>query len=233
MRYHFTWRVFPERCAVDIWKFSLKTEFGEIHFQCVSSQINIIFDNTSLEYYDAYLLIKTYSQTVVDSLGFRLGCSYKSEIINEQFSNSEIFVYGVQIEELNLSNYISFDKILELTLSDIYLRFSLNDYLNAINSEVECPFLCYRSIETIKSSFDPNKWEKWWNTMHSNLWTQKKDILKIKKFADPIRHWTYSKFKSTTTVQRIDFLKITQAVILKYVEHISKLRKPIQSESIL
>lgn len=228
MKYFINWRILPERTYVRISKVDLALPgFGKVLFSADAAQINMIIDTDNTDEATVYIIAKNIATTIVTNFGFAMGCAYSIEIISiTNDSTLSPNVYGVQILPLKEQDHEKFlNKILPLSLSDVYLNFAIIDITKAINNEIECGFLCYRAIETIKSRF---KLEDLKNDgrdkMHSELGTEidKNDIFYIKDFADSIRHWSYYSFKPTTWQEREKILLITKKIIDKYIDYLSK-----------
>lgn len=227
MRYYITGKVVPERCAVSIDEIKIDIkDVGSITFNCDSSQISVIIDNTKFDQHSAIISAKEISSMIVSCIGFANGCGYSVEMINICDDNKLSTVYGVGMNEL-ISSDISkeFKESFKIACSDLNYRFSIRDFTKALVSEFECPFLCYRAIETIKSKFydstlsDSTAWEN----MHKKIGSNSFDITSIiKPLADPIRHGNYSKFIATNREERVKILNIAKDIINKYKQYLMK-----------
>jgi hypothetical protein len=228
MRYYVTGKVFPERCNVIIGEIEKDIKICSFKFNCDSSQILVIIDNTVLDQYSAFILAKEISLTIITSLGYANGCGYGVEMINICDDNKLSSVYGVGVEEMKSSNVIKdFAESLDIAVQNIFYRFSIRDFTKAMTSEMECPFLCYRAIETIKSNFlteSTSSESDAWESMHKKIGSKASDIMKIKPFADPIRHGNYTEFKETDHVQRVEILKITKDTIDRFKQYLMKVQ---------
>lgn len=158
-------------------------------------------------------------------MGFAKRCHYSVELISITDENVESTVFGVQVpalEEKAINPF--FTIVVNLSFRDLFFWFAIMDFTKSMTSEIELPFLCYRAIETIKSRFlndlenvnlkatEKDAWEQ----MHESLKTDKEEILKVKKYADPVRHGNYYTLTSTNSQQRFEILSITKNIILKY-----------------
>ena len=222
MRYYITGKVLPER--VNYWLSDSITksdpDFGSITLKCDASQITVIMD-THLDEKSAYIFAGEFAVIIVNSFGFANACGYTVEMTTICSENQNMNVYGVQVIELKYDdselNKV-FNETLDLSFKDVLYRFAIRDYLNAIIRPLECGFLCYRAVETIKNRFGSN--DGGWVAMHQSLGTDKEKIMHIKSFADPIRHGNYFNFKPTDAGVRVAILREAKEVIEKYQSYI-------------
>lgn len=78
---------------------------------------------------------------------------------------------------------------------------------------------CFRAVEAVKSAVEFRTGFEGWGPMHKLLGTSRADIdLKIKSFADPVRHGNWIAMKPTTAAIRNEMLLLTRAVLLGYLD---------------
>ncbi len=224
MRYFVTGRTIPERAAITVINMPTKEleGIGELTFNCDASYFSVIIDKTELDVQSAFLFAKEYASIIIGSLGYANGCGYSVEAIQVQTENNQSYIFGVQNPELaHTDSNAILNEVLNLSLKDIYLRFAIRDYVSAIVSEIECAFLCYRAIETIKSNFESQFPHQGWKKMHELIGSNEEDIkYKIKSFADPIRHGAYHEFRTTNSMDRTNILKQTKEIINLYKQYL-------------
>jgi len=190
---------------------------GEVTFHCDSSQFSLIIDQTDIDYHTAYIFSKEYASIIASSQGFINGCGYSVEVTQVIDETKNTYVIGVQNANLISSEEGDFAQTLEQSFRDIYLRFAIRDYLSAIVSELDCPFLCYRAIETIKSRFENEFPKNGWLKMHELIGSNAETIKeKIKPYSDPIRHGAYSDATPTDFNKRTEILLTTKSIIELY-----------------
>jgi hypothetical protein len=237
MKYYAYGRVLPERADASV-QFHKRTilDVGIITFYCDSSQITMTLDlkeGVQMGPLSAQILCKNHATIVISCLAFTLGCNYVVEMTSVIDENSKSHTFGVQLEELKFDDKDRsemFSVMYHLTGTDFFLRFALQDYIRAINTETELPFLCYRAIETIKGRFKKQLSESGqksddgsaWSLMHSSLGTNRVDIDLVKNSADIIRHGNYYDAAVSTAENRLKYLKITKECILKYKDFLVK-----------
>ena len=188
-------------------------------------------EGVEMELDSAQLLFRSNATPIISCLAFTLGCSYFVEMTSVIDENYKGQTFGVQVEKLKLPDEQkddTFYTLLELSGSDFFLRFALLDYVKAINTDLELPFLCFRGIETIKGRFkkqladdqQKNDDRFAWEAMHSSIGTIREEIDLVKKSADLIRRGNYYGLGPSTEADRIEYLKITKNCILKYKDYL-------------
>lgn len=224
MKYYISGKVLPERANVQINQFVHEIPaIGKIIFKCDASQIGIILE-TEKDEQTAIIFAKDFAATVVSALGFTLGNGYDTEITQVLTELGIINVYGVSITELKLEDKPHlFQHFAIGVFGDVFLRYAIRDYLRAFTEELDCAFLCYKSIETIKSSFEfrnpvGNPWER----MNESLGTNAEDIKTIvKPVADALRHGGYhNPVIITSSTDRLKMLSLNRDVIEKYFNYL-------------
>jgi len=237
MKYYAYGRVLPERADAFV-QFNKRfiVDVGSITFSCESSQITMTLElkeGVEMGPLSAQILCKNHANIIVSCLAFSLGCNYVVEMTSLIDENSNGQTFGVQIEELKLPDNQRnevFSVLLHLSGSDFFMRFAIMDYVKAIKTEVELPFLCFRAIETIKGRFkkqladngQKNDDGSAWTSMHSSIGTNRADIDLVKKSADIIRHGNYYEATTSTVADRLKYLEITKDCIIKYKNFLVK-----------
>lgn len=221
MKYTGVGRVHPERASVYISTIATMSEHGLVNFRCDASQIFITIDLPKVtDVRSAHATMEHIAQTYVNALAFGLACGYTAEITHVADSNQN-FVIGVQEESLVFADK-EFELVVtgavDLALDNIFFRFAVQDYTKAITDYIDCPYLCYRAIESLSKSFGQDKDKSNWAAMHAALGTSRDSIDKhIKPFADVLRHGRWEKAGGSTHEQRIEALKVTRDFLLRYM----------------
>ena len=228
MNYFITGRITPERAAVHISEIELPflEGFGTFRFKADASQISLTMENCPLDRSTAFLTAKDLALTFATCLGFALGRGYGIELI-QLFDGSAATVHGVGHSAFENAEKPAtdamFNDLLVLSLRDVSLRFAVQDFARALISELECPFLCYRAIETVKAGSVPaGASEPDWDFMHATLGSSREAIVaRVKPFADPIRHGKFASLRPTSGQDRTEILQITRDVILRYKAYLA------------
>lgn len=226
MKFIATGRVHPERADVHFKE--VKWELGEskISVSCVSSQLFAVIDDPRVsDYLSAHGTAEHVAQIFLSSLGFLLGCGYKAEITQVIDADQNSIVVGVQEELVRFdvggeTFGTMFLEVLQLARNDLFLRFAIQDYTNAITDNLGCAMLCYRSIESLAKSISGGGTSNTdWAPMHKALGTNK-DMIEntITTFAKPIRHGNWSELTPMTSEQRVNVLQLTRSIISHYID---------------
>lgn len=229
--------VLPERANVS--HSILRGNLGDgskFTFSCDASIWTITLDSTTIDGYVAALIIaKDLARTIISTLGFQLGCGYTVEARQVTLEDGTSVVFGVQpLDEHGASLRVTQaevdgDVIRTLMSKNTQFRMAVFDYLAAMVEVSECGFLCYRAIESIckavsidqqlSNDAKSSKWE----LMHRVLGTQRDEIDQIvKDFATPVRHGDWQTQKPSTSVQRLNMLRLTRDVLVRYAKFSKK-----------
>jgi hypothetical protein len=228
MKYIATGRVHPERACVRFDKVVWQHDDSMISVECGASQLLVVIEDPRVnDYRSAHGTAEHIAQTLLSVLGFVLGCGYKAEITQVVLEGDNLVVVGVGQEELKfdvpdeLRNSMQLETV-ALVRKDLYLRFALLDYCNALVDATGCAFLCQRSVESLaKSISKADSGNTDWKPMHAALHTDKKTIdLHITDFAKPVRHGNWAEFKPMTNEQRVGALKLTKELITRYIVYV-------------
>jgi hypothetical protein len=223
MRFTSVGRVHPERADVNFDRIILEpTSGGKIAIRCEASQLHVNADIPDVDDpITAFIAAKHIAQTIVSALGFALGTGYSVEMVQLIDEGGNSIVFGVRPGNLAFSPWLElFEATKNLIKKDFFFRFALQDYCQAMQSEIDCAFYCYRAIEAIKSAFHSNTCRDGWPAFHSALGTQRKEIDSVvKDYADPIRHGNWFEQKPTTASQRNAMLLLTRNILHKYLEY--------------
>ena len=232
MKYVCTGRVHPERAAA--WFGQSQLQYPEEGWHadavCTGSQIIVtLVDHPGLDNLDnAGLLAKEVAELFVGALGFSLGFGYSVEIFQVTNQNAETKIFGAGAlgaksdETLKVApdHQAIFTQAAKLSVNDISFRLAIRDYLQAITNIKDGAFYCYRSIEAIKSAFQGKADRDQWDAMHSALGTDKNTIdSTVKQYADPRRHG--NRPKAITLQKHEEMLRLTQSILVKYMNHVS------------
>lgn len=235
MKYIGVGRVHPERASVYINHIEFPSEHGLVTFFCGASQINIMLDHAHVhDFLSAHATMEHIAQVYVSAIGFALGCGYRVEITQVTDENNNIYVIGVQREE------VSFEQeeqqavaavAAEIARKDLHFRFAMQDYTNALVDHVDCAHLCYRAIESIAKAVGKTRDKNTnWMAMHAALGTNREMIdSTITDYAATARHGDWGKFKSTSNDQRVEILKLTRSILTAYINYVQSLELPSDS----
>lgn len=228
MRYVVTGRVHPERADISFNRIEWQLPSGGVAVaSCESSQITIVLNDPSTDgWITAFVQSEQLASIVVSALGFSLGSGYSLELIQVTEEDGTPHVFGVRptgetpSDTLGFQHHIPiFGRVLSLANRDIFFRLALFDFVRAITEVVDCSSYCYRSIESIKSSFILKTGKDRWDDMHAALGTDKQSIKTIvKNYADPVRHGNWTNTKATTSADRWKMLHFTQSILIKYLD---------------
>jgi hypothetical protein len=231
MKFTAVGRIHPERTAVYIDTIRWQKESSTLTFRCDASQISIQVDDDRINnLISAHGTAEHIAQNFASTLGFLLGCSYRAEITQIIPEEHHPFTFGVQREELKFSFSeedfnAAFSELINLVRHDMPLRFSIQDYTQAINDKLGCAMYCYRAIESIAKSIGGNtrKGNTNWPPLHETLNTSAEEMTsKVTSFAKIVRHGNWNEFKSTNEQQRLDMLLLTREIICRYIDHLKK-----------
>ena len=218
-------RVHPERVSLYINHIEVPSKHGRITFFCAASQVNITLDHADVhDWLSAHATMEHIAQVYVNAMGFALGCGYRVEITQVTDENGNIYVIGVQRDEL------SFERVeqqaiaaltAEIARDDLHFCLAVQDYTNALVDYLDCASLCYRAIESISKAIGKSKNDNAnWNTMHAALGTNRKTIdSTITEYAATARHGNWNEYKSISHDQRIEILKLTKSVLFTYMNY--------------
>ncbi|HCG8574447.1 TPA: hypothetical protein NJ542_003011 [Vibrio parahaemolyticus] len=227
--YMLTGVVHPERADVNVT--STRIELGDsgdvINFSIYKSRIAFTVETSTLLNESGMNSLRLFAEeqvrTVVDSLGFLVGCGYDIEIIQcIEPQHQGHLIFGVEekyLSELNYSELIEPIELVEILNSKFgaYLRRCLNDLRLAIRTPKDSAFYCYRAIECLIHYFlnngTPNKSEAW-QMFRENIGVSKEQIMYIKKAADPIRHGNPLEVQ---TADRQKVMMDTWAITMKFI----------------
>ena len=228
--YLLTGLVHPERADVNVssTRIELRDTGDVINFSVYKSRIAFTVETGVLLNEDGMNSLRLFAEdqvrTVVDSLGFLIGCGYDIEIIQclEPKSQGHL-IFGVEekyLSELNYIDRVNPEELVQLMNSEfgVYLRRCLNDLRLAIRVPQDSPFYCYRAIECLTHHFlnngASNKNEAW-QQFRDQLTISKEKIMYIKGAADPIRHGNPLEAQ---TADRREVMTSTWGIIMSFIE---------------
>jgi len=208
-------RIHPERADVHfgVVRWTLNEDI-EVSAYCDSSQIAVrVNDSRISDPASAFITAEHFCGVVAACLGFELATTYTAEMI-QLMTDEETHVFGRRVPALMFDSADKiFPRSVALSRTDLHFRFAVFDYNIALSSALDCAFLCYRALESLKSAYGG------WDALHVAIGSSRKDVeTKIKKFADPIRHGNWSELPVTNAQQRIEMLTITRDAIRSYLE---------------
>lgn len=228
-RYIVTGKACPERADINftqvVWNIPGE---GKVTASCEASQITVIVE---LDYVDgwisALIAAEHFTYIIISALGFSLGSGYSVEIVQIIEEDGASHTLGVRPTgdspdiTLGFTPYdLVFRDAFELANRNIFFRLALRDYCRAINDAIDCPVICYRVIESIKSSFDFRVGKKDWENMHTAIGTDQPTIEDtVKKFADPIRHGNWIEAPTTNKKERWKMLLFTRDILIKFMKY--------------
>ncbi|WP_156930160.1 hypothetical protein [Pseudomonas sp. MOIL14HWK12:I2] len=229
MKYVFTGVVRPERASISTPKVTNILDSGEVFsLLCHGSQFKVTVESEKLDgYFAAKILAQNFASTVIVSLGFARGISLSVEILQYTAEDDEFFFGADPIrpsvsDSLGYENELAeFGRALDLACADVFFRFALRDYSQALINETDCATYCYRAIESIRCAFDfETGREKNWRAMHDALGTDREEIrLKVKEYSDPVRHGNWLGAKETNTEIRWKMFELTRDVLGRYLTY--------------
>jgi hypothetical protein len=229
---HFTGVVHPERANVNVGALTVHAS-GDIEARVqLSIEASQIWLSVATEAVVNPAGLKNAMQRfvakVVDCAGFTLGCGYDVELvqlIEEGKDGPIVFGVGYPMLRANQSS-VSFEELLHATQGEdgLYLERALRDLSDAIRRPYDSPFHCYRAIETIMQYFkflhgiEDDK--KGWELMRSALHVARDEVMRIKQFADPLRHG--AGLKRLDGSERDEAVLFTRNVIASFVVYRKK-----------
>src|SRR5260370_34289872 len=149
MRFTAVGRVHPERADVNIErKVWFPTTGGQVALCCEASQLCISGELPDInDHVTAFIVAKSSAQIAVSAHGFALGTGYSVEIVQLIDDSGKSWVFGVRPGNLNFSPWQDvFNLSANLAKQDFFFRFALQDYCQAISSEIDCASYCYHAI---------------------------------------------------------------------------------------
>jgi len=184
--------VHPERAAVSISEITQElsladgTDLGRLKLAISASQISAMLEST-LQDIDLLTLrnsIFPRIESLVDNLGFNLGCGYQVEIVQAvELSTSKVTVFGVGLNFLQ-HKYTKeellkqFGRISSLSkgIEGAYFQRVLAMLRNAIRSPFETGLYCFMAVESLrniyclKNNLDPEQEKtKSWDLLRVDL----------------------------------------------------------------
>ena len=227
MKFVCTGRVQPERVSawLDQDILSLR-QGGHATIFCTGSQIiTTLIDIPGVYNLEtAYLVAKEVAQIFIGALGFSLDFGYSVEIVQVTDQNANTKIFGAEPLGTHSSNTPKvaprpiLNPATKLSAENVLFRRALRDYLQAITDVQDGAFYCYRSIESIKSSFPGETDSDRWNAMHLGLGTDKNMIEKtVKQYADSPRHGNWAAAKPVTLSDHNQMLRFTRDILVKYM----------------
>jgi hypothetical protein len=230
MKYILLGQILPSSPPVNL--LSEVVTFGGIEciFKCTNSQVEIEMSGDGLNGNTAYFGGKEIGEIVVSTHSFAYGGSFNlniDSIENDQGETHKIKATASELMEEGPDE--TYEGLISLALKDIYVRSAIKDYVSALSNQVECGFLCYRAIETIKNRIlldfpEIKKDNAQWSKMHEVLKTNGEEIKRIVKvFADPVRHGNYYSLKPIGYQDRLNIHYLTRGIIYKYKKYLEEL----------
>lgn len=225
MKYVAVGIVRPERIALTLPQQVWKKENHEYTIACINSQLFITMNDPRIDgYKTAQYTAEHMGQVFVNAIGFLVGCDYKVEItqVIDEANNFQISSVQRQevISELTAETlWQEFADILTLTRTDIWLRFAIHDFTNAITDIVGGSILCYRAIEGLAKAFTlPGAKKTNWESMNSTLNSDQETMQRlVTDFAMPLRHGNWSELKPMSDTERGEMLSFTKRLICNYI----------------
>lgn len=159
-RYIALGRVHPERADVQFSTIPLGIGgAGKAQVFCDSSQLTVVLTDCDFDgYLSALIAAEHLASLVTNALGFYLGTGYSVELIQIIEDDGTPHVIGARPSGPNgetlgfPEDKLLFERVLRLSVTDVFLRFAVSDYVRAITDTADCATYCYRSIESIKSA---------------------------------------------------------------------------------
>lgn len=221
MRFIVTGRVHPERAEVCFSTKVWTSTDGVVTVSCDSSQVTVVIEHQKVtDSITAFLLAQHIAQAIVSVLGFALATGYWIEMIQVIDESGTPHVFGVRTRELMMPVEEICPRAEERSKRDLLFRMALRDYASAMIDAFTCSSYCFRAIEAVKSAFGPGTDAECWSRMHDALGTNREDIdTFVKDFADPVRHGNWAGLPQTSSQQRLEMLRITRDVLLRYLKY--------------
>lgn len=224
MRFHIIGRILPERASVEfppvVWT---GPDGVSVSVQCICSQINVYFDWPSPpDLFTIFNSAEHVAEGVVAAFGFTLGTGYSIEMLQLLDSSGQTHVFGVRPGGLEFKNVEQvFQKTQGLARDDVFFRFALRDYMNAIRSPADCSAYCYRAIESLKIAIETKsgRVESGWFQLREVTGQTKEEFdAVIKKFAHPIRHGNWLENPIPDSQERLAMLTLTRKYLAQYLK---------------
>jgi hypothetical protein len=234
--YLFFGRLIPERALLDFSEVAIgvPSQFdvpvGQLYIQIIKSQVLIRFVTES-EVSNILTLkniVDDATRMLLDAVGFCYGYGYDLEIVSMQRPDSaQMAVFGIDIpslKDVGIKNGISVkDVMATLAKSDgYYFRHALADAREAIRTPQDTGFFCYRAIESLKNCYasrggiasDP---AEAWEAFRAHYLISEDSVMRVKHFADPIRHGNYAQAAPISDKERSEVFDITWGIINAFV----------------
>lgn len=166
---------------------------------------------------------------IVDVAGYYHGFSYDVEISQLiQINGAAKQVFGIDIPCLKgicEQAGISMQDIFRLQANHkigYFLRHALSDVREAIRSPKDTGFFCYRAIEALKNLCAVNynlagDDKKQWEFFRKRYGIDQQEIMRVKQFADPIRHGNYVEARLMSDDDRANIFRWTWQIINKFI----------------
>lgn len=229
MRYIATGKVHPERCAVYFG--AVQMQFGQAGravASCAASQLTVVLEDTGADgRHAAVIQAEQLASIVTHCLAYSLGYSYHTEITQVIAEDGVPHVYGAMpiadgAEALGYGEaegLAVFNRALHLAGSDLFFRFAVSDFVQAVGDTADCATYCYRAVESLKSGIGLRTGDSSWQRTHVELGTTRDQITTIiKQYADPVRHGNWIAATPTTGAQRLAMLQAVRDAVRTYLD---------------
>lgn len=225
MKYVFVGVVRPERAAIACEAIMEYDDGRKSRLNCHGSQLVVSVEGSGFDgYFSARLAAHDFASSIISAKGFSLGQCLTVEIIQYIGEGGGHFFgadpippqegVSLKFEECDAE----FTAAGKLACQDVFFRFALKDYLQAMVNDFDCAVYCYRAVESIRGAFDLQFGiDKGWSRMHEALGTSRAEIdSKIKDYAAPIRHGAWHTAMYTDLKIRWEMLSATREVLERY-----------------
>lgn len=229
-RVFFSGKVLPERAPLSV---------SEVHSQIVGidgkayatlslniwqNQITVAVESEEENLFTLRNLVRSEAEFVTSVAGFLLGYGYDIEI-TKAFGESLVptQVFGIDIPVLSERAKgkdigARVNAIFPLCFGEdaIFLRRCLTDLSFAIKRLDDTAFYCFRALESLRQSFEPNHSEAdQWKAMSQAVGTTKCDMEPLRNHAFPARHGIP---KPLTDEERQSLFLYTWSIVEKYID---------------
>lgn len=236
--YLYTGKVLPERAPLSYKTTTLRFQKNggraedsiDVNISVILNQVAVhVSSNREWDIFDLRNIIRTMLLNQLASIGYLKGYSYDLDITRVYSKELDMdTVFGIDIPCLShRENSTDLgDDLNELFkkssgINGVLINRCLHDLALSIKYADDTAFYCYRAIESLRkhsaitaglqSKSDSIEWVKF----REKSGCDRRDIDKIKKYADPLRHGGLCE---TTSREREDILTTTWGIVRKYID---------------
>jgi hypothetical protein len=236
--YLFYGRVLPERAplTLDLPEVEIVSPDFRLKFRChivireAKLTAAVFVDEGATDMLTLRNLVRGVIGKYVNLIGYLVGRAFdvdmSSVIIPDRSEWRPLDDVIPVLQDTNASRQID-GRLLAAISADIGAEIALTDYRAAMTAPVATGFHCYRAIEAMMHSMQPDESEedeRGWERLRDHLRVSKPTIMSIRRHALSPRH---GKIWSVTDDQRAQIFKITRDVIKRYFEYLMRGREQL------